>query len=84
MKKTNWRVNERRLYWEIGYRISAMRDMKGWTQAGLAARVKLSRVYVAQIEGARNRIPLHALYVFADVFDVEVTKLLPSLTAVRA
>ena len=40
----------------LGARIKALREAKGWTQADLAARAKLSVIYVAKMEGG-DRVP---------------------------
>lgn len=40
----------------LGARVKALREAKGWTQADLAASAKLSVIYVAKIEGG-DRVP---------------------------
>jgi transcriptional regulator with XRE-family HTH domain len=56
--------------------LKRLRQKKGLTQATLATRAKLHRVYVAQIE-AQTKIPsLAALERLARVLGVPVTELL--------
>jgi transcriptional regulator with XRE-family HTH domain len=50
----------------------------GLTQEELAARVKLSRTSIANIEAGRQRVPLHMLHVFAQALGVAPESLLPA------
>jgi transcriptional regulator with XRE-family HTH domain len=50
---------------------------RGLTQEELAARVKLSRTSIANIEAGRQRVPLHMIYTFAQALSVAPESLLP-------
>jgi transcriptional regulator with XRE-family HTH domain len=60
----------------LGTTIKRLRERKGLTQAALADRANLHRVYVAQIE-TQTKVPsLAALERLAKALGVRVTKLL--------
>ena len=42
----------------LGMRIKALRQEKGYTQEALATKARMSRVYLAQIEGSAKRPPI--------------------------
>lgn len=71
-------VDERRLYWEVGYRIRIARDAMGLTQTELAEKAGLSRVSIANLEGGRQRSPLTVLYRVAHALGVKPARFLPS------
>jgi transcriptional regulator with XRE-family HTH domain len=57
-------------------RVKRLRETKGLTQAALAKRAKLHRVYVAQIEAQTKTPSLAALERLAKALGVPVTALL--------
>jgi transcriptional regulator with XRE-family HTH domain len=60
----------------LGMTLKRLREKRGFTQAALASRADLHRVYVAQIE-AQTKVPsLAALERLAKALGVPVTKLL--------
>jgi transcriptional regulator with XRE-family HTH domain len=56
--------------------LKAFRAKKGWSQADLSKRVKLSREYIARLELGQHDPPLSTLCRLAEVFGVPVTRLL--------
>jgi transcriptional regulator with XRE-family HTH domain len=50
----------------MGRTLKALRKMRGLTQAELAARMRLSRTSIANIEAGRQTITVQTLYEFAD------------------
>ncbi len=60
----------------LGTTLKRLRQKKGLTQTALAARAKLHRVYVAQIEAQTKTPSLAALERLAKVLGVPVTALL--------
>ena len=77
--KTVRRVDPEWLNVELGKRVRAARDAKGWTQAETAIAMGVSRVCIANWESGRHQsgFMLARVYDLALLFDVPVTKLLP-------
>ena len=65
------------LYQEIGMRLAHARGAAGLSQAKLAAKVKVTRTSVVNIERGRQRPPVHLLWELAGVLGIEVGSLLP-------
>ncbi len=65
------------LYAEIGKRIRAEREALGFTQIELAQGVGLVRASIVNIEGGRQKLPIHVLYQIASELAVPVHGLLP-------
>jgi transcriptional regulator with XRE-family HTH domain len=66
----------------IGRKVGQLRYQRGWTQDVLAAKLQLagwmiSRSKISRIESEQTHVYDFQLFVFADVFDIEVTTLLP-------
>jgi transcriptional regulator with XRE-family HTH domain len=61
---------------KLGMKVKRFREERGLTQAALAERAKLHRVYVAQIEGQTKTPSLAALERLAKALGVPVTALL--------
>lgn len=61
---------------KLGTTVKRLRGTKGLTQAALAKRAKLHRVYVAQIEAQTKTPSLAALERLAKALGVPVTALL--------
>jgi transcriptional regulator with XRE-family HTH domain len=61
---------------KVGMKVKRFREERGLTQAALAERAKLHRVYVAQIEGQTKTPSLAALERLAKALGVPVTALL--------
>ncbi len=64
-------------YAEMGRRVRRSREAGSWTQAQLAHRLGMSRASVANLEGGRQRIPIHVLFQLADLLREEPFDLLP-------
>jgi transcriptional regulator with XRE-family HTH domain len=72
------------VYPSVGQRIADLRKLKGWTQKQLEEALDsrgftLKRSSIAQIEKGAQRVMLHALFHIAEVMEVEVTQLIPSI-----
>ena len=67
------------IYIEIGRRIRNRRTQLGLTHDELAARMDhpLQRASICNIEGAKQRIPMHVLAEIAGVLDVSIEDVLP-------
>ena len=65
------------LYQEIGRRVARARTAAGLSQAKLAAKVKVTRTSVVNIERGRQRPPVHLLWAMAEALDVEAGSFLP-------
>jgi transcriptional regulator with XRE-family HTH domain len=66
----------------IGRNIGRLRYQRGWTQDMLAAKLQLagwmvSRSKISRIESEQAHVYDFQVFVFADVFDVEVKTLFP-------
>ena len=57
--------------------VRVFREWRGLTQAALAARARLSKGYVSDIEGGRKSPPAHVLRALADALDVDIDVLVP-------
>jgi transcriptional regulator with XRE-family HTH domain len=66
-----------RLYRLIGDRIRAARERLGMTQTALAAKLRLSRVSVVNIECGRQRPPIHVLWQIGEHLGSEVSAFIP-------
>lgn len=72
-------LDEKRLYFEIGYRVRIARDMMNLTQQELATKLGCTRVYVTMIERGSFRLPLTTLYHLAYHLKLQPKQLLPTL-----
>ena len=61
---------------KLGTTLRRLREQRGLTQAELARRAKLHRIYVAQIEGQTKTPSLRALERIAKALKVKLTDLL--------
>jgi len=72
-------INERLLYTSIGACLKAQRQALRFTQQHLAERLGVERTSVANIESGMQRPPVHLLYRYCDIFQMEIGDLLPAL-----
>lgn len=66
-----------RFYVSVGDRIRDARSRARLTQAELAASLGLARSSIANIEGGRQRLPLHMFVFIAEKLGIDVSELLP-------
>lgn len=66
-----------RLYSIIGQLIRTRREQIEFTQEELARRVGLTRTSISNIEGGKQKIQIHTLYVIAEALHVSAHTLLP-------
>lgn len=69
------------IYKEIGAVIRSRRKVLGMSQEKLAARLRISRGSLANIEIGRQNLLVHQLYKFAVALSLEPTDFLPSRAA---
>lgn len=70
-------ISEKRLYEWIGRSIKEARSQLDMTQERLAALVDLERTSITNIEGGKQRIPIHVLYGIASAVRKDVNQLIP-------
>lgn len=61
---------------EIGRNVARLRKQKGMTQKKLAAKVGISREYLASIETGKERVSIRVLSQIAYALDVDIKPLL--------
>ena len=61
---------------QVGARIRALRTVKGWSQAKLAERAHLTRVYVIRLEAGRQDPSLSTINALAKALGVKPARLL--------
>lgn len=66
----------------IGRKVGQLRYQRGWTQDVLAAKLQLagwmiSRSSISRIESGQRHVHDFQLFIFTNVFDVEIATLLP-------
>ncbi len=71
-------MNPEILYKLLGKKIRDKREKSGLSQSKLAGKLKMSRVSVVNIEAGRQRPPLHLIWKIAEIFETELSLLLPS------
>ena len=57
----------------IGQRIKELREEKGWTQLGLASRLRIGRSRLADIERGHEKPSNAMFFALSDLFRVPVT-----------
>jgi DNA-binding XRE family transcriptional regulator len=82
-------INDSKLYRELGRRLKALREDEAnagrskMTQADLASAIGLERTSITNIEKGIQKLPLHVLYRMCEVFDVDVSSVLPATAELR-
>jgi transcriptional regulator with XRE-family HTH domain len=56
-------------------RLKELRNKKGWSQAALAAKLGLTREYLARLEGGQHDPPLSTVERLAKTLGVRISKL---------
>lgn len=74
---------KKRLYLQLGDRVSDRRREASFSQEELAERVGLSRSSIVNIEKGRQRPPLHTLWEIAEALDADPKILMPSREEVK-
>jgi transcriptional regulator with XRE-family HTH domain len=59
----------------FGMRLKELRNKKGWSQATLAAKLGVTREYLARLEGGRHDPPLSTVERLAKILGVRIAKL---------
>ena len=59
----------------FGMRLKRERTRKGWSQAALAAKLGVTREYVARLESGQHDPPLSTVERLAKILRVSITKL---------
>ena len=68
--------DERAFFVQLGTHIAELRKQNGITQVQLAQALDVSQQTVTSYEVARRRVPVSALPILADLFDISVDELL--------
>lgn len=68
----------------VGRKVGQLRYQRGWTQDVLAAKLQLagwmiSRSSISRIESEQKRVHDFQLFIFANVFGIEMATLLPKV-----
>ena len=61
---------------QVGLKIRALREKKGWTQEQLAFEANLHRAYIGQIERGEKNIGIRNLDIIAKALNINVSELL--------
>ena len=69
--------NKDRFYQEVGFMISEFRKSANMSQQIFAEKVGLSRTSIVNIEKGRQSPPLHTLWTISNIFNVELSMLIP-------
>lgn len=75
-------INERKLYTSLGNEIRKLRKSKGYNQGELAAKIRLNRTSVANIELGNQRATALTLYRICELFTVNIEDILPTVQEV--
>ena len=59
----------------FGMRLKELRNEKGWSQAVLAAKLGVTREYLARLEGGQHDPPLSTVERLAKILGVRISKL---------
>jgi transcriptional regulator with XRE-family HTH domain len=59
----------------FGMRLRELRNKKGWSQAVLAAKLGVTREYLARLEGGQHDPPLSTVERLAKILGVRISKL---------
>jgi transcriptional regulator with XRE-family HTH domain len=59
----------------FGMRLKELRNKKGWSQATLAAKLGVTREYLARLEGGQHDPPLSTVEHLAKILGVRISKL---------
>lgn len=72
-------IDEQRLYATIGEKIKQARVLRGLSQGDLAANAGLERTSITNIEGGKQRAPLHILFRLCATLHIEPSEIFPRL-----
>ena len=75
-------VNDRTLYQHIGRQLRLRRRAVHLTQEQLAHRLGLTRTSITNIEAGLQKLPLHLLYRFCAVLELDIARVLPQVAEV--
>jgi transcriptional regulator with XRE-family HTH domain len=59
----------------FGIRLRELRNKKGWSQATLAAKLGVTREYLARLEGGQHDPPLSTVERLAKILGVRISRL---------
>lgn len=72
-------INQDRLYSFIGEQLKTHREKQGLTQGDLAGLVGLERTSITNIEGGKQKLPIHVLYGVCRALSVNPSDVLPRI-----
>lgn len=70
-------INQDRLYSFIGEQLKSHREKQGLTQGDLAGLVRLERTSITNIEGGKQKLPIHVLYGVCKALGIAPSDVLP-------
>jgi transcriptional regulator with XRE-family HTH domain len=72
-------ANHEALYQLIGHRVKTLRERMSprMSQEKLAGRIGLTRASLVNIEAGRQKAPVHVLWSISEIFNVELSELIP-------
>jgi transcriptional regulator with XRE-family HTH domain len=59
----------------FGMRLKELRNKKGWSQATLAAKLGVTREYLARLEGGQHDPPLSTVERLAKILGVRISRI---------
>jgi transcriptional regulator with XRE-family HTH domain len=59
----------------FGMRLKELRNKKGWSQATLAAKLGVTREYLARLEGGQHDPPLSTVERLAKILGIRISRL---------
>ena len=74
---------EARLYQLVGRRVRGLREGLKMTQDDLARQINMTRTSVTNVEGGRQKIPLHHLLRIANALGADLRDLIPDRTELQ-
>lgn len=72
-------INQDRLYSFIGEQLKSHREKQGLTQGDLAGLVRLERTSITNIEGGKQKLPIHVLYGVCKALSIAPSDVLPRI-----
>jgi len=69
---------------KVGQQIKSVRELRGYSQADLANKLKINRASLSQLESGKQQITVSLIYKLAQVLETDVTTFLLPLNAINS
>lgn len=76
-------IDDERLYITVGKLIRRARETVNLSQEDLSSQLGLTRTSISNFERGKQHIQIHTLYQIADILNVPVSDLLPTVELVK-